>query len=81
MILCDTNVFISAFNDRHDTIAELESIGYENIVISAITVMELYQGMGNKMELNRMKKKIKYYDIIQVNANTSARAIELVELI
>lgn len=51
MILCDTNVFIHAFNGNKETIAQLEIIGLDNIVLSAITLMELYQGMGNKAEL------------------------------
>ena len=50
MVLCDTNIFIHAFNGNANTINELTNIGFDNIVISAITVMELYQGMGNKNE-------------------------------
>ena len=48
MVLCDTNILIHAFNGRPDTIQELQNIGYPNIILSAITVMELLQGMGNK---------------------------------
>jgi len=48
MVLCDTNIFIHAFNGDTQTISALQSIGYDNILLSCITVMELYQGMGNK---------------------------------
>jgi hypothetical protein len=58
MVLCDTNIFISAFNGRQDTIDQLGKIGLDEIVLSAVTVMELFQGMGNKDELARMKKKL-----------------------
>jgi len=58
MVLCDKNVFISAFNGRVETIAQLDKIGLAKIVLSAVTVMELYQGMGNKNELAQMKKKV-----------------------
>jgi predicted nucleic acid-binding protein len=51
MILCDTNVFIHAFNGNKTTIAQMEEIGLTKIGLSAITLMELYQGMGNKAEL------------------------------
>jgi predicted nucleic acid-binding protein len=67
MVLCDTNIFISAFNGRGDTIDQLDKIGLDEIVLSAVTVMELFQGMGNKEELVQMKKKIKYYDIVQID--------------
>ena len=46
MVLCDTNIFISAFNGRQDTIDQLDKIGLDEIVLSAVTVMELFQGMG-----------------------------------
>jgi predicted nucleic acid-binding protein len=79
MILCDTNVFIHAFNGNKATLEQLNSIGLNNVVLSAITLMELYQGMGNKVELAQMKKKIRYFDIIQVDNNISKTAIELIE--
>ena len=79
MVLCDTNIFISAFNGRQDTIEQLDKIGLDEIVLSAVTVMELFQGMGNKEELARMKKKIKYYDIVQIDQDISAKAIEFIE--
>ena len=79
MVLCDTNIFISAFNGRQDTIEQLDKVGLDKIVLSAVTVMELFQGMSNKEELARMKKKIKYYDVIQIDEGISAKAIELIE--
>lgn len=41
--------------------------------------MELLQGMGDKKELEQMKKKVKYYDVIQVDAVISLKAIEFIE--
>lgn len=79
MVLCDTNIFISAFNGRQDTIDQLDKIGLDEIVLSAVTVMELFQGMGNKEELARMKKKIKYYDVVQIDEEVSRKAIEFIE--
>ena len=79
MVLCDTNIFIHAFNGDTETISALQSIGYDNILLSSITVMELYQGMGNKKELQEMKKKIKYYDVIEFDMGISKRAIQLVD--
>lgn len=79
MILCDTNIFISAFNGRADTINQLNKIGLSEIALSAVTVMELLQGMGNKVELTQMKKKIKYYDVVQIDKAISQKAIEFIE--
>jgi predicted nucleic acid-binding protein len=79
MVLCDTNIFISAFNGRVDTIDQLSKIGLADIVLSAITVMELFQGMGNKTELAQMKKKIKFYDVVQIDEAISQKSIEFIE--
>ncbi|MEP6614128.1 MAG: type II toxin-antitoxin system VapC family toxin [Mucilaginibacter sp.] len=79
MTLCDTNVFIYAFNGRQDTIDKLTEIGFQNIVLSSISVMELYQGMGNKVELAQMKRKIKYFDVIEINDDASKLATKLIE--
>lgn len=80
MILCDTNIFISAFNGREDTIQNLTEIGVENIILSSITVMELYQGMGNKEELAKMKKRLKYYGVLHINKEISEKSVELIGL-
>ena len=79
MVLCDTNIFIHAFNGRNETIDRLNIIGLDEIVISTITVMELYQGMGNKTELAQMKRKIRYYDTIEVDKEISRLAVNLIE--
>lgn len=57
----------------------LQNIGYENIVLSSVTVMELYQGMANKQDLLQMKKKINYFDIVQIDVISSKLAISLIE--
>jgi predicted nucleic acid-binding protein len=79
MILCDTNILIHAFNGNQRTIEDLTALGFENILLSSITVMELLQGMGNKHELTQMKKKIKYYDVVHFDEKISEKAVELIE--
>lgn len=78
MVLCDTNIFISAFNNRKDTIEKMQKIGLNNIAISAITAMELYRGMDNKNELNKIHKYLRYYDIVHITDEISNKATELV---
>ncbi len=79
MILCDTNILISAFNNRVDTIDQLNKIGLTEIMLSAITVMELFQGMRNKAELAQMKKRIAFYDVIHTDSAISQKAILFIE--
>lgn len=56
MVLCDINIFIYVFNGNIVIIDELNKIGFLNIIFFVVIVMELYQGMGNKVELDQMKK-------------------------
>jgi predicted nucleic acid-binding protein len=79
MVLCDTNILIHAFNGRQDTIDQLQEIGLDQVALSVITVMELYQGMGNKTELAQMKRNIRYYDIVEIDTEISKLATTLIE--
>ena len=78
LVLCDTNVLINFFNGHEETAAILAKLGNKRILVSSVTVMELYQGMGNKTELNQMKKKIKNYSILHFNTEVSRLAIEYI---
>jgi len=80
LVICDTNIFISLFKEFSETIADLKSIGDENVLISSVSVMELYRGMENKRELKTMENKIKRYNLIHFNEQVSVKAIELVQL-
>ena len=77
MILCDTNIFIDFFNGDTKTKEQLERIGFDKIVMSAITYMELCQGAGNKHELKQIEKNLKYYDIINCDEKISEISINL----
>lgn len=78
LVICDTNIFISLFKELPETIGELKAIGDRNVLVSSISVMELYRGMGNKKELKMMESKIKQYNVIHYNEEVSQKAIELV---
>jgi len=41
MILCDTDIFIEAFKNNTSATDLLRRIGFQNIALSAITLMEL----------------------------------------
>lgn len=79
MVLCDTNIIIEFFKGNNKTLKEIEQIGFDNIAISAITVMELYYGALNKKELHKIKKCIYSLNVHQINSSTSEISIELIE--
>ena len=67
MILCDTDIFIEALKNNHDVINALRGIGFKNIALSSITVMELYFGAINKRELNKIKSRLQMQKIIRID--------------
>jgi predicted nucleic acid-binding protein len=77
-VVCDTNIFISLFKNLRPTVDELELIGSNNVLITSISVMELYRGMQRKKEMTEMQAKIKQYNILHINEDVSKHAIELV---
>ncbi len=79
LILCDTNIFISWFNNDIKTIKALEALDNLQIGMSTITAMELLQGMGNKRELTAMKKKIAKFGLIDFDSQVSDLAYSYIE--
>ena len=58
MVLCDTDVFIEAFKNNTMATDLFRRIGFDNIALSAITLMELYFGALNKRELSKITKRM-----------------------
>jgi len=57
----------------------LNQIGIDNVVLSAITKMELIAGAFNKSELALINKNIFWFDIVLINADVTLVALELIE--
>lgn len=79
MILTDTDVFIEALKNNPNAIGPLREIGFENIALSAVTLMELYFGARNKRELGKIKSRLSTLHILQIDENISKTATQLVE--
>ena len=83
-VICDTDVLIDFWDTkslRHlETKALLENqIGLEQVVISAITKMELLAGASNKSEESRIKKRLQGFNIALINNEITNEAIQLFE--
>jgi hypothetical protein len=79
MILTDTDVFIEALKNNARAIGALRNIGFENIALSAITLMELYFGAMNKKELAKIKSRLRTLQIVEIDHDISKAATDLVE--
>lgn len=79
MILCDTNILIEFYKNNLNIIAELGSIGLNQLAISTITQAELYYGAINKTELQKIKKHLGLLHIFPVEVMVCNKFIELME--
>ena len=63
---------------RHSqTVALIESIGIDNVLISAISKMELIKGTLHKEHSQLVSKKLKRFDTILLSPEITIRTIEL----
>lgn len=82
-IICDTDVlidYLNAKNQRHKSTTHLiqAEIGVDNIIISAITKMEILAGAQNKNELQKIEKQISRFDTLIINSQITDIAINLI---
>ena len=75
--LVDTDIIIKVFRGSKNHKAELEKIKSENIIISHITVLELYGGYQSIKGINLINEQIKAYNKLPIDKNISLKAIEL----
>jgi predicted nucleic acid-binding protein len=83
-VVCDTDVMIDYWNTsskRHtDTKRIVENeIGLDNVIISAITKMELLMGALNKTDEAKIRKKLLRFNTALINHDITFEAIELFE--
>ena len=83
-IICDTDVMIDYWDEaqaRHIPTKKIleNNIGLSNIVLSAITKMELLMGASNKSDQSKINKKLERFNIALINNDVTLRALELIQ--
>lgn len=79
MVVCDSTVIIDAINKVSTAQEQLLSIGSQNVLISVITEMEVLAGAINKEHQLKLEKKLKQYNILQIDNRISSKATELIK--
>ena len=82
LILCDTDIMIDYWNTKQPrnlvTVSKINiEIGLNNVVISAITKLELLAGVANKKNLDLLNNKLSRFNIALINNETTIKAFEL----
>jgi len=76
-ILLDTNVLIEILKGNQMTVERVQT--FEDVVISAISVMELYWGAFNRLEVTKLEKFVSLFEIIELDNSISQTATELIK--
>jgi predicted nucleic acid-binding protein len=81
-VICDTDVLIDYWNTtsiRHLVSKRIleDEIGLNNIVVSAISLMELLVGASNKSEEKIIKRNLNRFNIALINNDITNEAIDL----
>ena|ERR1017187_1642611 len=84
IVICDTDVIIDYWDNRnlrHNHTREIleQTIGRENIAISAITKMELMKGATKKSDLQKTIKNLFGFNIILLNNAITLKAFDLLQ--
>ena len=79
MVLCDTDILVEALKNNITVTDLLARIGFQNIALSAVTLMELYFGALNKRELANIKSGMQRLHIVNMDNKTTETAIALIE--
>jgi len=83
-VICDTDVIIDYFDARQNRHEETrlileQKIGFQNILISSITKMELILGATNKADLHKISRDLNRFGVLLINPEINLRAIDLVQ--
>jgi predicted nucleic acid-binding protein len=83
-VICDTDVMIDYWDKskaRHtSTKTTLEkTIELDNVILSAITKMELMLGATNKTDMARITKKLGRFNIALINDDITLQAFDLLQ--
>jgi len=79
VILLDTNIIIELFKGNEEIISKIEKIGAENIILSKITVVEMYVGALDKIDLKKIKKYLAKFPKIEITDEIFNLTIDLIE--
>ena len=78
MIILDTNVLIEILKDNQSTIEKVQSFNC-SLAISSITVMELFYGALNKVEVKKLEKFVALFEIVDINEAISKQSTKLIK--
>ena len=77
LLMLDTNIVIEYLRQNSNTIVFIEKYGKSNLALSPIVSMEIYQGVLNKQDLDRTRKKLNGFATLPLDQEIVQLALQL----
>jgi predicted nucleic acid-binding protein len=77
MLLIDTNIIINYLRGDSKATDFIEAFGKENLALSSIVKMELYNGVLNRVEYLKIKKELNDFVRLELNESIGQTALFL----
>ena len=77
ILMLDTNIVIDFLRQKPEVITFIDNYGKENLAISPIVAMEIYQGVLDKTDLDRTRKRLKGFATLDLNNEIISLALQL----
>jgi tRNA(fMet)-specific endonuclease VapC len=77
MLLIDTNIIINHLRGDSKATDFIQAFGKENLALSIIVEMELYNGVLNKIEYLKIKKELNDFVRLEINESIGQTALFL----
>ena len=74
--LVDTNILIDFLKGDSKIV---DKIGFKNLAVNDIVIMELFQGAKSKSDLNFIKKSIRKINILEINQDIITLAKDILQ--
>lgn len=77
MLLVDTNILIDYLRQKPKAIAFIEQHGKANLALSPIVIMELFQGVLNRVDFQRTRKALNGFVVLDLDTSIAQLAMQL----
>lgn len=77
ILMLDTNILVDYLRQKIQAITFIENYGKANLAISPIVSMEVYQGVLDKIDLLRTRKKLNGFASLPLNQEVVQLAMQL----
>ena len=77
ILMLDTNILVDYLRQNPRTVAFIENYGKANLAISSIVSMEVYQGVLDKKDLLKTRKKLNGFASLFLNQEVVQLAMQL----